>query len=270
MGIIAALVIGAIAGWLAGLIVRGAGFGLIGNIVIGIIGALVASWLLPQLGVSLGGSALRDIVNATIGAVIVLVILSLIKRADRPLHSRSDRRSGGRFTVQAEAHPAHKNKQQGKRSMKFTGTKDYVATDDLKIAVNASIVLERPLLIKGEPGTGKTVLAEEVAKALGAPLLTWHIKSTTKAQQGLYEYDAVSRLRDSQLGDARVSDIAQLHQARQIVGGLHPRQAPGAADRRNRQGRHRISQRPAARTRSHGVLRLRDRREHQGRACARS
>ena len=92
--------------------------------------------------------------------------------------------------------------------MKFTGTKDYVATDDLKVAVNASIVLERPLLIKGEPGTGKTVLAEEVAKALGAPLLTWHIKSTTKAQQGLYEYDAVSRLRDSQLGDPRVSDIS--------------------------------------------------------------
>jgi MoxR-like ATPase len=92
--------------------------------------------------------------------------------------------------------------------MKFTGTKDYVATDDLKIAVNASIVLERPLLVKGEPGTGKTVLAEEVAKAIGAPLLTWHIKSTTKAQQGLYEYDAVSRLRDSQLGDARVSDIS--------------------------------------------------------------
>src|SRR5256886_4531818 len=92
--------------------------------------------------------------------------------------------------------------------MKFTGTKDYVATDDLKVAVNASIVLERPLLIKGEPGTGKTVLAEEVAKAIGAPLLTWHIKSTTKAQQGLYEYDAVSRLRDSQLGDAHVGDIA--------------------------------------------------------------
>src|SRR5580765_7279058 len=91
--------------------------------------------------------------------------------------------------------------------MKFTGTKDYVATDDLKVAVNASIVLERPLLVKGEPGTGKTVLAEEVAKAINAPLLTWHIKSTTKAQQGLYEYDAVSRLRDSQLGDQRVSDI---------------------------------------------------------------
>jgi MoxR-like ATPase len=92
--------------------------------------------------------------------------------------------------------------------MKFTGTKDYVATDDLKTAVNAAIVLQRPLLVKGEPGTGKTVLAEEIAKALKAPFITWHIKSTTKAQQGLYEYDAVSRLRDSQLGDARVSDIA--------------------------------------------------------------
>src|ERR1700712_4278581 len=91
--------------------------------------------------------------------------------------------------------------------MKFTGTKNYVATDDLKVAVNASIVLERPLLIKGEPGTGKTVLAEEVAKALGAPLLTWHIKSTTKAHQGLYEYDAVSRLRDSQLGTEKVHDV---------------------------------------------------------------
>ena len=92
--------------------------------------------------------------------------------------------------------------------MRFAGTADYIATDDLKIAVNAAIVLERPLLVKGEPGTGKTVLAEEIAKALGAPLLTWHIKSTTKAQQGLYEYDAVARLRDSQLGDARVHDIA--------------------------------------------------------------
>ncbi|MGE0765966.1 MAG: AAA family ATPase [Hyphomicrobiaceae bacterium] len=92
--------------------------------------------------------------------------------------------------------------------MKFTGSKSYVATDDLKVAVNAAITLERPLLIKGEPGTGKTVLAIEVAKALGAPLIEWHIKSTTKAQQGLYEYDAVSRLRDSQLGDERVKDIA--------------------------------------------------------------
>src|SRR6202171_5303944 len=92
--------------------------------------------------------------------------------------------------------------------MKFTGTKNYIATDDLRVAVNASITLERPLLIKGEPGTGKTVLAEEVAKALDAPLITWHIKSTTKAQQGLYEYDAVARLRDGQLGDERVGDIA--------------------------------------------------------------
>ena len=91
--------------------------------------------------------------------------------------------------------------------MRFEGTKAYVATDDLKIAVNAAITLERPLLVKGEPGTGKTVLALEVANAIGAPLIEWHIKSTTKALQGLYEYDAVSRLRDSQLGDERVKDI---------------------------------------------------------------
>jgi MoxR-like ATPase len=91
--------------------------------------------------------------------------------------------------------------------MKFTGSEHYVATDDLKLAVNAAIQLQRPLLLKGEPGTGKTLLAEEVAQALGLPLLQWHIKSSTKAQQGLYEYDAVSRLRDSQLGDARVKDI---------------------------------------------------------------
>ncbi len=91
--------------------------------------------------------------------------------------------------------------------MKFTGTESYVATEDLKVAVNAAITLQRPLLIKGEPGTGKTVLAQEVASALGRNLIQWHIKSTTKAQQGLYEYDAVSRLRDSQLGDERVHDI---------------------------------------------------------------
>ena len=90
---------------------------------------------------------------------------------------------------------------------KFEGTKTYVATEDLRIAVNAAITLERPLLIKGEPGTGKTVLAFEVAQAIGVPIIQWHIKSTTKAQQGLYEYDAVSRLRDSQLGDARVKEI---------------------------------------------------------------
>jgi len=91
--------------------------------------------------------------------------------------------------------------------MKFEGTDSYVATEDLMVAVNAAVALERPLLIKGEPGTGKTMLAIEVAKALGTPLIEWHVKSTTKAQQGLYEYDAVSRLRDSQLGDERVHDI---------------------------------------------------------------
>ena len=91
--------------------------------------------------------------------------------------------------------------------MRFEGTTDYVATDDLKVAVNAAVTLRRPLLVKGEPGTGKTVLAHEIAAALGAPLIEWHIKSTTRAHQGLYEYDAVARLRDGQLGDERVHDI---------------------------------------------------------------
>jgi MoxR-like ATPase len=91
--------------------------------------------------------------------------------------------------------------------MRFEGTSAYVATEDLKVAVNAAATLRRPLLVKGEPGTGKTVLAQEIAKAFDAPLIEWHVKSTTKAQQGLYEYDAVSRLRDSQLGDERVKDI---------------------------------------------------------------
>ncbi|TVR81023.1 MAG: MoxR family ATPase [Rhodospirillales bacterium] len=91
---------------------------------------------------------------------------------------------------------------------RFRGTDSYVATEDLMVAVNAAIALERPLLVKGEPGTGKTILALEIAKAIGVPLIQWHIKSTTKAQQGLYEYDAVARLRDSQLGDARVHEIA--------------------------------------------------------------
>ncbi len=92
-------------------------------------------------------------------------------------------------------------------SQKFEGTENYIATEDLRIAVNAALTLQRPLLIKGEPGTGKTVLAEEVSKALNMKLITWHVKSTTKAQQGLYEYDAITRLRDSQLGDARVKDV---------------------------------------------------------------
>ena len=91
--------------------------------------------------------------------------------------------------------------------MRFEGTSNYVATDDLKVAVNAAVLLRRPLLVKGEPGTGKTVLAHEIAKAVNAPLIEWNVKSTTKAQQGLYEYDAVARLRDGQLGDERVHDI---------------------------------------------------------------
>src|SRR5262249_28666780 len=103
--------------------------------------------------------------------------------------------------------PLFPNRRDPMSNTRFQGTDRYVATDDLRIAVNASITLERPLLIKGEPGTGKTQLAYEVADALDAPLITWHVKSTTKAQQGLYEYDAVTRLRDSQLGDVRVKDV---------------------------------------------------------------
>jgi MoxR-like ATPase len=94
------------------------------------------------------------------------------------------------------------------KPMRFEGTSNYVATDDLKVAVNAAVTLRRPLLVKGEPGTGKTILAHEIAAAIGAPLIEWHVKSTTKAHQGLYEYDAVARLRDGQLGDPRVKDIA--------------------------------------------------------------
>ncbi|MCA3388165.1 MAG: MoxR family ATPase [Roseomonas sp.] len=104
--------------------------------------------------------------------------------------------------------PDHKGRKTEQSVAQFKGTERYVATRELEVAVNAAVALERPLLIKGEPGTGKTVLAQEIAKALGYPLIEWHIKSTTKAQQGLYEYDAVSRLRDGQLGDPRVHDIA--------------------------------------------------------------
>ncbi len=92
--------------------------------------------------------------------------------------------------------------------MKFSTTQSYIATEDLTMAVNAAVTLQRPLLVKGEPGTGKTELARQIAQSVGAPLIEWHVKSTTKAQQGLYEYDAISRLRDSQLGDARVHDIS--------------------------------------------------------------
>ena len=104
--------------------------------------------------------------------------------------------------------------------MRFEGTQDYIATEDLKVAVNAAVKLERPLLIKGEPGTGKTMLALEAAKAFAAPLIEWHIKSTTKAQQGLYEYDAVMRLRDFTARRSALVRHRQLHQARQIVGSI--------------------------------------------------
>ena len=106
------------------------------------------------------------------------------------------------------AHPRQSSAKPRERPLRFEGSDSYVATGELALAVNAAITLARPLLVKGEPGTGKTQLAEEVARALGAPLFEWHIKSTSKSQHGLYEYDAVSRLRDSQLGDERVKDIA--------------------------------------------------------------
>ncbi len=112
------------------------------------------------------------------------------------------------------------------QSQRFEGTDTYVATQDLQVAVNAAIALERPLLVKGEPGTGKTILAHEVAKALGKELITWHIKSTTKAMQGLYEYDAVSRLRDGQLGDERVHDIANYIKPGKLWEAFEAPQAP--------------------------------------------
>ena len=114
--------------------------------------------------------------------------------------------------------------------MRFAGTDTYIATEDLAVSVNAAITLERPLLIKGEPGTGKTVLAAEIAKSLGRNLIEWNIKSSTKAQHGLYEYDAVARLRDGQLGEERVHDIAKLHRARQTLAVLCRRREAGATD----------------------------------------
>ena len=156
--------------------------------------------------------------------------------------------------------------------MKFKGSENYVATPDLMLAVNAAATLKRPLLVKGEPGTGKTMLAEEVATALGMPLMQWHIKSTTKAQQGLYEYDAVSRLRDSQLADVdggeRVKDIHNYIVSGVLWQAFTADAAGRAADRRDRQGRHRVPERPAARDRPDGVLRLRDARARQGEAPA--
>ena len=152
--------------------------------------------------------------------------------------------------------------------MRFEGTKAYVATDDLKIAVNAAITLERPLLVKGEPGTGKTVLALEIAKA--------HRRAADRMAHQIHDQSAAGPLRIRRgLAPARQparrrarQGHPQLHQARQAVGRLRRRRAPGVADRRDRQGRHRVSQRPVAGTRPHGVLCLRDRRDREGAAPA--
>ena len=141
---------------------------------------------------------------------------------------------------------------------RFNGTDRYVATDDLAIAVNAAATLGRPLLVKGEPGTGKTMLAVEVARALGRPLIEWHIKSTTRAQQGLYEYDAVAQAARFAARRRPGPRHRQLHRARQALGGVRGRIPAGAADRRSRQGGHRVPERPPAGARPHGVLRLRD------------
>ena len=125
---------------------------------------------------------------------------------------------------------------------RFESTSTYIAGEDLAVAVNAAVALQRPLLVKGEPGTGKTVLAEEIAQSVGLPLITWNVKSTTKAAQGLYEYDAVARLRDSQLG----SDGARCQPHRPASSGRPSRRGCGPADRRDRQGGHRVPERSAA------------------------
>src|SRR6516165_1752997 len=142
--------------------------------------------------------------------------------------------------------------------MRFEGTGSYVATDDLKIAVNAAIALERPLLVKGEPGTGKTVLAIEIARGLAAPLIEWHVKSTTKALQGLYEYDAVARLRDSQLGDARVKDIRNYIKRGKLWEAFIADATPVLLIDEIDKADIEFPQRSPAGARSHGILRLRN------------
>jgi DNA polymerase III delta prime subunit len=156
----------------------------------------------------------------------------------------------------------------------FSGTATYIASEELRHAVNVAVALERPLLVRGEPGTGKTLLAENLASSLGLPLIRWGIKSTTKAKDGLYVYDTVARLarlavrRDRRPTDVR--DIAQLHQARAARSGARRAVARGAADRRDRQGRHRVPKRPAARARRDAVPDRRDRPRGRGEASGRS
>ena len=215
--IIATLVIGAIAGWLAGLIVRGAGFGLIGNIVIGILGALVAGWILPQLGVVLAAGTLGEILDATHrSSGLSSSSYRWSGAPDASPHSRNEGCFGRFFLLKAKQNscgPKSLNQRPNEARIddiyRHQGLcRDRRPQGRRQCLDRARAPAPDQVLARVPSGTGKTVLAEEVAKAIKAPLMTWHIKSTTKAQQGLYEYDAVSRLRDSQLGDARVSDIA--------------------------------------------------------------
>ena len=144
--------------------------------------------------------------------------------------------------------------------LRFQGTDDYIASGPLIDAVNAAVALERPLLIKGEPGTGKTLLAEHVAKGLGMPIEKWHIKSTSKAQEGLYVYDTVQRLNDARFGDGNVSDIRTYIKLGPVGPQLLGAGAARAVDRRDRQGRHRVPERLVARARRDALHRARDQR----------
>ena len=150
--------------------------------------------------------------------------------------------------------------------MRFEGTTGYIAGDELAAAVNVAVALERPLLIRGEPGTGKTLLAEAVSEALGLELLVWGVKSTTRAQDGLYVYDTVQRLYDSQFGDGDPSDIARYIRLGRLGRGLRVARAGGAADRRGRQGRPGVPERPAVGARPHELPHPRDRPDGERRA----
>ena len=150
--------------------------------------------------------------------------------------------------------------------IKFQGTDNYIATQDLMLAVNAAVTLKRPLLVKGEPGTGKTMLAEEAATAMNMPLLQWHIKSHDQGAAGPVRVRRGESPARQPAGRRARQGHPPLHRQGRAVAGLHRRPAGGAADRRDRQGRHRVPERPAARDRPHGVLRLRDARADQGAA----